>query len=498
VSIGTEVLPPSEDLPADYRQYLEKNKLLERFKQLNDERERVYIFGSQQHLDGYLKRLADPKLAPVNEPLVSTLSAEQLEQAHRYRQDLRFARIMEPSPNQVPQHGHGAHAIPLPMLPPAGTGQQWGTFTLDTQAQRLSMFANRFEPPPAPTDLLTFGDPATPSLVTNQSDLSLGMYIQPLPANSPYNNPIKRKQTTYANIPASAPGQGRVRGHPDSLSQNQLPTGGGGFDMDSERRAYTDESDTARSANQGPPKGGVSSWREKEIERPAEASQQAFTQINVNPRRGPLGIAQPEFLYFRKPSGQAYDDIRIDNLHRKNYKKKWEDAGGDKGTGVRQFAYQTQLGRRSARNNPFPETTVRRRGEDFDDPRRTTYRGYESPPRSPYVSLSGGETFIESVPGQVRVGDRVTSDRRKVPCIVVEVNGYGNGHSACVLEEVAGASTFNDVLPGRLLEGQEVTATSGRRCIVTRVGSYDETANTTRCTLREIPRQQSKWRYTPY
>jgi hypothetical protein len=500
VSIGTQVLPPSDQLPAEYQQYLEKNRLVERFKQLNDERERVYIFYSQQHLDAYLNKLADPKLPPVDKPLVSTLPPEQLEQAHRYRQDLRFARIMAPSPNQIPQHGHGAHAIPMPMLPPPGTGQQWGTFTLASDKQRLSMFANQYEPPPAYTDLLTFGDPSTPSLVTNQSDLTLGMYVQPLPANSPYNNPIKRADTTYASIPPSAPGEGRVRGHPDSLSQNQRSTDPTGLEMDRERRAYTDESDSTRTANQGPPMGGVSSWREKEIERPAEANLQPFTQINVDPVGGSLGIANPELLYFRRPSGQGYDDIRIDNRHRKNYKKMWENAGERKGTAMRQYAYQTVLGRVDARNDPFPEMSVRRRGKDFDDPRRSTYPGYQSPPRSPYVALSGEDTFPESVPGKVRVGDRVMSDRRKVPCIVLEVSDYGNGYSACVLEEIGGGtSTFNDVLPGRLLEGQKVTASNGTECVVIGVHSYNDVAGTTTCTLRRIPPPKpSKWRYAPY
>jgi hypothetical protein len=363
------------------------------------------------------------------------------------------------------------------------------------------MFANRFEPPPAPTDLLTFGDPAKPSLVTNQSDTTLGMHIQPLPKNSPYNNPITRTQTTYGGIPASAPGEGRVRGHPDSLSQNQLPTLAGGLDMDRDRRTYTDESDSTKSARGGGPKGGVSSWREKEIERPAEQSQQPFTQINVNPVRGSLGIANPEFIYFRRASGQPYDDIRIDNRHRKDYRQLWEAAGEKKATGKRVQAYQTQIGRADATSDPFPETPVRRRGTDFSDPRRNSYRGYQSPPRTPYVALSGEDTFLESVPGQVSVGDRVMSSRRKVPCVVVEVSHFGNGYSACTLEEIAGAtSTFNDVLPGRLLEGQRVTASDGAtECVVISVRSYDDTAGTTTCTLRKIPPPKpSKWRFTPY
>ncbi|MDT7581489.1 MAG: hypothetical protein QOK35_2753, partial [Pseudonocardiales bacterium] len=433
----------------------------------------------------------------VHKPLVGTLSAEQLQQAHRYRQDLRFAHVMEPSPNQIPQHGHGAHAIELPMLPPAGTGQQWGTFTLASGAQQLSMFANRFQPPPSYTDLLTFGDPSTPSLITNQSDLTLGMYNQPLPKKSPFIAPIARKDTRYAGIP-EAPGKGRVRGHPNKLTQNARSTRRGGREMDAERRAYTDESDSTKSANQGPPMGGVSSWRENEIETPAENSQQPFTQINVNPVRGPLGIARPDHLHFRRRAGQGYEDIRIDNRHRRNYKKEWNKAGGRTGTGKRQYAYQTELGRQDAQQNPFPETPVRRQGEDFDDPGTSTYPGYASPPRSPYVALSGGETFLESVPGRRRVGDRVMSDRRKVACVVVEVSGYGNGHTACTLEEVAGAATFDDTLPGRLLAGQEVTASDGTHCLVIGVHSYDDTADETTCTLREIPRRQSRWRWGPY
>jgi len=420
-------LPRSADMPGDERAKLSDEEF-ENFKYLNDNRDYLFIFRSDSHLRTYL---SDPD--NVKGPKGRKVTPEQLEEGHRAAQTLRFTTIykMATRKSQISKKAPGAHSIKSGMLPPAGAGHHWmqreepATGKSKKRRRRYSMFTNQLVEN-EPTRPLTYGDPDKPSLIMSQGGLNLGMFMQPLPPSSKYIDPLSRNKKsslskpTLAGIPLGPSGSGRVRGHAFILTQNLKGIDQPGMTLDTDKLTYTDESNSAQYPPGVGKPGGVSSWREKEIERVAEKTQKPFTQINVDPVPGGLGgIAKPRQLYFRRRSTggpSKYEDILIDNLHQVNYYK-----GAPTGKG-KKYPHETEMGRKAARQQPFPETPVHRYGEEFDDPSRRSYPGYLSPPPSPVLGDYSSRSFPASVTGKVFEGDRVKFDERD--CIVVETMGY--------------------------------------------------------------------------
>jgi len=428
VTVGTQALPRSSALLPAIKDLFQKEGVLAAFLTLNDDRTNIYIFESPQHLLSYLHmQIGKVPNGSVKPPLVSRVPATEMDTAHGFAQDVRFSAIYQPATNQLPSTAQGVNNIPQPMLPPPGTGHYWhqGQTTQSGQPQ-YGLFANQFLAPP-PTLPLTFGDPNTPSLVMNQSNLNLGMYIHP--SGPAYLEDVTRSTTTYGGIGLGPTGSNRVRGHPNRLKQNQISTDDPNMTMDADWRAYTDESDSTKTG-----RGGMSTWRSNQIEAESTKRWEPFTQVNANPVIGPLGIAQPPQVYFRRPDAtqaSGYDDILMDNTGTTDY------INVTRPPGVRQQAYQTQMGRQAAQVNPYPEPEVHEPGEDFDDPDKDTYPGYMTPPPTPFLAESGlsGTPFPASVPGRVRQGQRVTlADGRE--CQVIDVIAYNNGLTACRVLEI--------------------------------------------------------------
>lgn len=299
-------------------------------------------------------------------PSVATPTNEQLQHAHRLRQDLRYYQLNTPSAGQIPRSAPGAHQIPEEMMPPPGANQQWvQTETAGNKQYRL--FTNNAYPTVESVSL-TYGDPSAPSLVVNQSGQNLGMHINP--ASSQFNEPVTRSTSTYGNLPSEP---GRVRGHAFALEQNQKSTDDPSVTFDNDARTYTSESNST-GAN-----GGISSWRFNQVERPAISSGRGFTQINNNPTIGAMGIAQPETIDFRiSTEGGGYDDLHLDNTGKTNYR--------DTPKGERTQAHQTEMARTAANQHPFQAPSVRHSGDPYQPKERHLYPGYTSPPSSPEIA----------------------------------------------------------------------------------------------------------------
>lgn len=428
IAIGMQRLPRTSSMSSTNLAFLNKEGLADEFRRLNDDRDNIYIFSSDDHFLKYL-RMEAGKLPPgsADPPLVHKVPSTDRDQGHKRAQDVRFSTVYQPGPNQLPSSAPGAHNIDPRMMPPPGSGHQWQqTPTTASGGQQYGLFMHQFVPP-TPTLPLTYGDPQAPSLGMNQGNLNLGMHVNPT-NNSSYLDPVTRDTTTYGGIGLQPPGSGRVRGHPLRLENNQIstdPTSNDTFDNDS--RMYTDESDSTKDL------GGISTWRSNEVEGPAIRNSQPFTQINSNPVMGGFGIANPSDMYYRRPDtskASGYDDFLMDNTATTDYR----NAPRPHGTAKQK--HQTDMGRARAQVTPYPEPSVRRPGEDFDDPDKSTYMGYQTPPPTPYLSdAAAGPAIPMALPGHLLAGQTATlPDGRKV--IVADVIAYAKGQTACRVHEI--------------------------------------------------------------
>lgn len=368
ITVGTDPLPRTVDMPSNFKKFLITNGLYEKFLSLNDARDVVYMFEDDQHLIKYLKMLAKQGVS-VNPPLIHKVTQDQLAQGHAFAQDIRFTQIYQPSSTQISTNAPGAHKIPSSMLPPAGTGQYWAQMPgLGGSGQEFVIFSHQFQPPATATVPLTFGNPNAPSLVMNQGGVNLGMHIQP--TTPPFLTPVKREKTSYAGIPSES---GRVRGHAYMLEQNQTSTDNPNMSFDNDRRTYTSESDATK------PHGGISTWRFNQIER----AKIPFTQVNVDPTKGKMSISQPDEMYFRRmnPDG-TFEDMLMDNTGTVEYR----DTKAARPKRVGQQQYQSTMGRNAAGVHPYKEPPVHHLGQDFIDPNAHSYPGYMSPPPTPFLS----------------------------------------------------------------------------------------------------------------
>lgn len=403
ITIGTQPVPRTVNLDRDTQQQLTTEGLFGEFQRLNDEREKIYIFGSADELIGYLRHLKGVKgYEQAAAPLVHSVTPEQLEEGHERAQDIRFNSIYQPSTQQISGNAPGTHQIAPQMMPPSGQGHHWGQMPIPGSGQEYVLYQNRLQPPSQTSMPLTFGNPLAPSLVMNQGGMTQGMHIQP--TTSSYIDPITRSQSTYGGISSES---GRVRGHPFALEQNQISTDHPSQTFDNDPRTYTSESDSTKS------NGGTSSWRYNQIEKPSFQSGTPFTQVNNDSVMGGMGIGEPSSMHYRMPSSSGgYTDLHMDNSGTVDYRG--TDSVRPKGMGKQ--TYQTEMGKQSALGTPYVETPIHRPGEDFTDPSRHSYPGYMSPPPSPFLSygtLMEAEE-IEIYPIAVHVGSRVTlSDGRE-------------------------------------------------------------------------------------
>ena len=415
-------------MTTEVKTYLMKEGVYKEFSELNDDRKFIYIFYSNNHLITYLKETVGLlKPGTTSKPITHEISQTQLDKSHKLVQDVRFTNIYEPSPNQFPDKVKGVHNIPEEMLPPPGTHHHYmkSSNTFSKSKEEYSLFLNKFTNP-TPTLPLTYGDPnKKPSLVMNQGGLNLGMYISPTDDDD-YYEAIKRSKTTYGGLKSVSD---RVRGHPLALAQNQYSTDGK-TDFDKDRRTYTDESDSTKKT------GGVSTWRYNQIERVALKNKEPFLQVNMNPKKGSMGIVKPDEIFFRRrdsKSKSGYDDILIDNTGKTDYRNP-TDLPKNK----RKQEHQSDMGRKRARKNSYKPPTVHKPGQDFDDPNKSSYPGYMSPPPTPFFSEDFGEPFRITLKGRKRHKDRVLlkTDGRK--CIVEDVIKYDSksNSTTCMLVEV--------------------------------------------------------------
>jgi hypothetical protein len=326
IAVGESPLPRTDDLPAGFRLWITglHSQAWDRFVMLNGLRTMIFIYLNLDHLAWDLvPRAPDaPDAHRFPTPLKVTLTQGQLDVAHQNVANQRFASVFQPSTEQIPTHAPGAHQIVPAMLPPPGPGHQWTQANNQFGQPQYGIFSNQLQPPPAATLPLTYGNPAAPSVIMNQGGLNYGMYIQP--TGAPHSHAITRGQTTYGGGLPRAPN--RVRGHPNRLEDTQHATGplpsfpahlapGTQRTFDNDPLVYTDESDSTK----GP--GGTSTYRSNKVEKMSIDAGTPFTQINVNPAFGPMGIAQPSQIYFRLPNGAGgYDDRLFDNTGATDYR----------------------------------------------------------------------------------------------------------------------------------------------------------------------------------
>ncbi|HSF52293.1 MAG TPA: hypothetical protein VLA71_00995 [Algoriphagus sp.] len=428
ITVGMNTVPRTVDLNDTMKNQLISEGLFDEFARLNDERGKIYIFQNDQHLIAFLKQQTGKSTdMGVPHPLIHQVDDKQLDEGHKRAQDLRFHSIYQPSPQQISQNASGSHQIAPHMMPPSGQGHHWGQMPIPGSNQEYVLYQNQLQPPPNPTQPLTFGNPLAPSLVMNQGGNTLGMHIQP--TSSPFISPITRDQSTYGGIPSET---GRVRGHPFALEQNQISTDDPSKTFDNDPRTYTSESDSTKT------NGGISSWRYNEVEKKSFQNGTSFTQVNNNSVIGGMGIGQPSSMHYRMESSSGgYTDLHMDNSGTVDYR----GTNGVRPKGMGKQAYQTEMGKASALSNPYPQVPIHQPGQDFLDPDRHSYPGYMSPPPTPFLSFEtlAEPEVIEIYPIAVHVGSRVTlSDgregqvteildrdliRQKARCKVLVLNG---------------------------------------------------------------------------
>jgi hypothetical protein len=187
---------------------------------------------------------------------------------------------------------------------------------------------------------------------------------------------------------------GSVRGHAFALEQNQTSTDDPAVTFDNDPRTYTEESDATGA------KGGVSTWRYNQIEKPAIQNGVPFTQINENAALGAMGIAHPSTIRFRvQMAAGTFDDRLMDNEGNTDYRN------ASRPRNVAQQAHQSDMGRQAAAASPYVPPTVRHPGDDFMPADRHIYPGYMSPPPTPF--LAEAETEVVNLKGNPAVGSKV-------------------------------------------------------------------------------------------
>ncbi|MFX3631410.1 MAG: hypothetical protein ACE3L7_19695 [Candidatus Pristimantibacillus sp.] len=449
IDVNGKPLPRNEDLSSELTKALNKHDVLAAFNEMNGDRSKVYSFASEEHMLKYLLMKSGKFDGPVTEPQVQAVTPDQLERAHGRVQDIRFTNIFQPSSNQIPQSAPGAHQIPVPMMPTPGEGHYWvqsqqpstsNTSTgISTQPQ-YTLFQDRQKPPSSSSEALTYGNPQNPSLIMNQNQMNIGMYINPT-FDDKYYTESDRKDTKYGGI-GRVTGSGRVRGHPYRLEQTQINTDDPKKNFDNDRRAYTDESDSTKT------NGGISTWRSNEIENVSIQNNRPFTQINVNPQPGVLsGIGRPDQMYYRRldSSGTGYDDMLMDNTGTTGYRQEAFRPGIQA-----QQKNQTEHGREQALLHPYPEPPVHVSGSDYSVPPGSGYTNLSMVPPTPFMSSpvrGGSATFDVDLPATVLPMQRIElQDGRKV--MVKTINSKANGVASCSVIEVPGvyAPSFPDQL----------------------------------------------------
>lgn len=395
ITVGMNPVPRTSSLLPSAVDFLQKQGVYDAFAKLNDDRQKIYIYSSEEHLLNHLKILSGQTITEfVLPPFVHEINQTQLNQGHSFAQDVRFTTIYQPGTHQISQNAPGTHTISNDMMPPSGINHHWGqSKTTISGENQYTIYQNQFQTS-QPTLPLTYGDPQKPSLIMNQGGINLGMHITPT-YDSTYVNEVDRDDTRYAQIVSVTD---RVRGHPFALKQSQISTDDSDLDFDGDSRAYTDESDSTKD------NGGVSSWRYNEVENKSIKSGLSFTQINNNPVLGPMGISRPSTMSFRRETTTTgvYDDFVIDNTGTTDYR----NVPRPKGIGKQ--AYQTQMGRDEAQKNPYLPPSIHHQGDDFTDTNRYSYPGYMSPPPTPFLSDDTLSDEIELIlPIEVRIGSRV-------------------------------------------------------------------------------------------
>jgi hypothetical protein len=98
------------------------------------------------------------------------------------------------------------------------------------------------------------------------------------------------------------------------------------------------------------------------------------------------------------------------------------------------------MGRKLAKTTPYVPPNVYKPHHDFDDPLKTSYPGYMSPPPTPFLAepTLSGEPEVMRVKGRKQIGSRIllTSNNRKYIVEDVLQSSTNPDQTKCVLREV--------------------------------------------------------------
>lgn len=340
----------------------------------NAERHRIYHFDDKKHFVDYFKK-GSPK------PRVESISDKDLERGHETASLIRYGTIYKPSPNQIPRHAPGGHNIPEKQLPPSGFGHHWAQ-TRSGKKDEYTLWENKYVKPDFNTRIHTFGKPKDPTMFTSYGKYNMGGRIKPAPKE--YREPLKRSETTYGNLDTET---GRVRGHLFALRENQKSTNPkSNLTLDTFKLSYTNESDGT--------KGGFSTFRYNQIENPSIKNDLPFNQVNENKymkysskvkskdwknsqKPTGMGIPMTHTIYIsQQQPGGTYDELKFNNT--KDYRTEVTKGKG----------YSKRLRDHVTEKNSFPYERVHKRTKTFEPPERKDYKGYESPPPTPFLTRS--------------------------------------------------------------------------------------------------------------
>ena len=332
----------------------------------NKARDKIYKFTDEQHLIDYYKG------KKVAAPTIEKVKDSALEEGHETASMIRFGTIYEPSSVQIPKHAPGAHSIAAKELPPSGPGHHWVKTRVATDRRNV-MWKNRLKKPKHRTQFHPYGDPKNPSLFTSQGKFNMGGRVMPTSKTSRYSK-LPRSKTSYARLKAET---GKVRGHPFALEQTQYSTDPkSSKTFDNDPMVYTRESDGT--------KGGFSTFRYNQIERPAIKNMLPFNQVNVSSDRSTttsMGIPETDtiFVSMKQPDA-SYRQLEFDND--KDYNK---DGYKTKKRYSKIKGSHAKLAKH-VETDDFPYEKPYRHGDEFEDPDRHSYPGYMSPPPTPFLT----------------------------------------------------------------------------------------------------------------